>query len=197
MKKMIMSAAVAIMAASMSVPAFAHQVTIVGGTNGAPAAETPGSSEGHSFSDVSDADKDIIDIAVKNGAIVGVTDNMLGAEDNLSLQDLCVILWNMAGCPDAYGKIAYNANKADKYAVAAIKWAVSQNIISGTDDPHKLLTAADVKQMLDKAGYDIAAVEGSENDVTKIEALRMIVKADKRDTIDKVGYGVPEEHQKA
>ncbi|MPN03293.1 hypothetical protein SDC9_150520 [bioreactor metagenome] len=167
----------------MSVPAFAYQVNVVRGTDNKPLPETPVYSAEHNFTDVSKDDYDIVNIAYKNGDVVGITDTTLGANENITLQDFCLILWNMADCPSTVGKAAYNAFDADKYAVAAVKWAVSEGIISSTADPHKALTVADVKAMLYNAGYDASSIVGSDTEVTKIRALRMIIMATKRDTI--------------
>lgn len=183
MKRMIMAIVAAALAVSMSLPVFAYQVNVVGGTDNRPVPETPVYNAEHNFTDVSKEDNDIVNIAFKDGVIVGISDNTLGAEDNMKLQDLCLILWNMAGCPDAPGKKAYSAFSADKYAVSAVKWAVARSVISGTDDPQKVLTVADVKQMLYNAGYDASSIVGTPKEVTKIRALRMIIKSTKRGSI--------------
>lgn len=183
MKKKLIALVAAVLTVCMSVPAFAHQVNVVGGTDNRPVPETPVYNAEHNFTDVSKDDYDVVNIAYKNGDVVGITDTTLGANDNVILQDFCLILWKMAGCPDTVGKLAYNAFGADKYAVEAVKWAVSEGIVSGTVDAHKVLTVSDVKAMLYNAGYDASSIVGTDKEVTKIRALRMIIKSTKRDTI--------------
>ncbi|MEA4972115.1 MAG: S-layer homology domain-containing protein [Candidatus Metalachnospira sp.] len=183
MRKKLIAIIAAALAVCMSVPAFAHQVSVVRGTDNKIVVETPVSDAEHKFTDVSKEDNGVVNIAYKNGEVVGITDTTLGANENITMQDFCIILWNMADCPSTMGRTAYNANSADKYAVAAVKWAVSNSIISGTADTHKALTVSEVKAMLDKAGYDVSSIEDSDKEVTKIDSLRMIVKTTKRDTI--------------
>ncbi len=119
----------------------------------------------------------------------GGTGGAIIAEDKMTLQDLCLILWNMEGSLNVHGVVAYNTNSADHNAVSAIKWAVAVNIISSTDDPHRVLTIADVKRILDKAGYDTTSIEDGTAEVTEQEVLNMISKVNRRSSIEAIGQG--------
>lgn len=224
MKRKVAAAAAAVLAVSMSIPAFAHQVNVVipsekpaaeetvteepaaeETTTEEPAAEETATEEpaaeeavteepaaeettteepaaeeeiDYDFKDVSAEDEELVKAAVEAGIVTGVTRTKLGADEKISVQDLCLILWNINGRPATPGKSAYNAFSADQYAVSAVKWGASQALISEADVPSRTLSVTELKAILAEAGYDVAAVADSDSDATKIDVIKLVVSLD-------------------
>lgn len=79
-----------------------------------------------------------------------------GSDPNGSItrEQLAVMLWRYAGCPDADDKALdfTDADKASNYAVEALRWATEKGIMGGTDDglldPAGTATRAEAAQIL-------------------------------------------------
>ena len=175
MKKNLMGVAAAVLAMSMSMPAFAHEVTVKGGTNNTPEPTVEHEENLHGFNDVDKKDNATVNKAVGN--------NKLEGNEILIIKDLAVMLWSMEGSPVTPGKIAPAAVNASVYAKQAVKWAVAQNIIGETEDPQRNATVADLKAMLAAYGLDMSEVVGSSTEATRMRALELIAEAEMREGI--------------
>lgn len=108
------------------------------------------------FSDVADSIwySDAILWAAKQGIVSGYGDGRFGPNDNITREQLAVMLWRYAGEPAATNKELHfsDADAASSYALEALCWAVEHSIINGYGDgqlgPQKLATRAQVAQML-------------------------------------------------
>ena len=183
MKKNLIGVAAAVLAMSMSMPAFAHEVTVVGGTNNTPEAAVEHAENLHGFSDVAKEDNATVNTAVDKNAVVGVGNDKLEGDEVLTIEDLAVMLWSMAGSPVTPGKIAPAAVNSSVYAKQAVKWAIAQNIIGETEDPQRNATVADVKDMLSAYGLDMSEVVGSPTEATRMRAIKLIAEAEMREGI--------------
>ena len=106
MKKNLMGVAAAVLAMSMSMPAFAHEVTVKGGTNNTPEPTVEHEENLHGFNDVDKKDNATVNKAVDKNAVVGVGNNKLEGDEIITIEDLAVMLWSMEGSPVTPGKIA-------------------------------------------------------------------------------------------
>lgn len=183
MKKNLMGVAAAVLAMSMSMPAFAHEVTVKGGTNNTPEPTVEHEENLHGFNDVDKKDNATVNKAVDKNAVVGVGNNKLEGDEIITIEDLAVMLWSMEGSPVTPGKIAPAAVNSSVYAKQAVKWAVAQNIIGETEDPLRNATVADVKAMLAAYGLDMSEVVGSPTEATRMRALELIAEAEMREGI--------------
>lgn len=108
------------------------------------------------FSDVADSIwySDAILWAAKQGIVFGYGDGRFGPNDNITREQLAVMLWRYAGEPAATNKELHfsDADAASSYALEALCWAVEHNIINGYGNgqlgPQRLATRAQVAQML-------------------------------------------------
>jgi len=91
--------------------------------------------------------------AASTGVITGY-DGRFGPDDNITRQQLAVMLWRYAGSPAAANKELYftDAAKTDAYALDAMRWAVENGILNGYSDgrlnPTGLATRAEAAAML-------------------------------------------------
>ena len=92
--------------------------------------------------------------AVANGIADGYGDGRFGPNDNITREQLAVMLWRYAGSPAAAGKELrfIDADYIGGYALDAVRWAVENGILNGYGDgqldPKGLATRAQVAQML-------------------------------------------------
>ena len=111
---------------------------------------------GSVFTDVADGQwyAPAITWAAANGIVGGYGNGRFGPDDNITREQLAVMLWRYAGSPAATDKELHftDANKASGYALEALRWAVENGIINGVGnnllDPGGLATRAQVAQML-------------------------------------------------
>ncbi len=85
----------------------------------------------------------------------GYENGNFGADDNITREQLAVFLYRYAGTPQYEGTATFNDNdKISHYAVAAISWAVENNILNGKEnnllDPQGLATRAEVATMISR-----------------------------------------------
>ena len=84
----------------------------------------------------------------------GYGNGMFGPNDNITREQLAVMLWRYAGSPAATDKELHfnDADKASGYALDALRWAVENGVINGKGggilDPKGLATRAQTAQML-------------------------------------------------
>lgn len=92
--------------------------------------------------------------ATEAGVVEGYGDGSFGPDDPISREQLAVMLWRYAGKPESAGSLDRftDADKADTWAVDALRWAVKQGIITGRGggvlDPQGRATRAEVAAML-------------------------------------------------
>ena len=92
--------------------------------------------------------------ATSRGVVSGYGNGMFGPNDNITREQLAVMLWRYAGSPAATDKELHftDADKASGYALEAMRWAVENGVINGKGngilDPKGLATRAQVAQML-------------------------------------------------
>lgn len=92
--------------------------------------------------------------AAAQGIVGGYADGRFGPNDNITREQLAVMLWRYAGSPAATEKDLHftDADKIGAYARDALRWAVENGIMSGKDggilDPKGLATRAQTAQML-------------------------------------------------
>ena len=92
--------------------------------------------------------------ATSRGIIGGYGNGNFGPNDNITREQLAVMLWRYAGSPAATDKELHftDADQASGYALEALRWAVENGILNGYGDgrlgPQGLATRAQVAQML-------------------------------------------------
>ena len=108
------------------------------------------------FDDVADGAwyADAITWAAANGIVSGYGNGKFGPNDNITREQLAVMLWHYVGSPAATDKELHftDADEASGYALEALRWAVENGIINGYGDgrfdPRGSATRAQVAQML-------------------------------------------------
>ena len=92
--------------------------------------------------------------AGSRGIVGGYGNGMFGPNDNITREQLAVMLWRYAGSPAAAGEeLRFNdADRAGGYALDALRWAVENGVMRGKSggvlDPQGLATRAQAAQML-------------------------------------------------
>ena len=92
--------------------------------------------------------------ATSQGIVGGYGNGMFGPNDNITREQLAVMLWRYAGSPAATHKeLLFNdTDEISGYALEALRWAVENDIISGYGDgrlgPQGFATRAQTAQML-------------------------------------------------
>ena len=107
------------------------------------------------FTDVADNAwyADAVAWAATQGIVGGYGNGLFGPDDNITREQLAVMLWRYAGKPAATSQELYfnDADTANGYAVDALCWAVEQGIINGHGNgqlgPQELATRAQVAQI--------------------------------------------------
>ena len=86
--------------------------------------------------------------------VSGYGNGQFGPNDNITREQLAVMLWRYAGQPASIASLNgfTDVGKASDYTLTALQWAVEKGIISGkgngTIDPTGNATRAEVAQML-------------------------------------------------
>ena len=92
--------------------------------------------------------------ATSQGIVGGYGNGTFGPNDDITREQLAVMLWRYAGSPAATDKELHftDVDKASGYALEALRWAVENGVINGKGggilDPKGLATRAQVVQML-------------------------------------------------
>ena len=92
--------------------------------------------------------------AASQGIVGGYGNGMFGPNDNITREQLAVMLWRYAGSPAATNKELHfnDADKISGFALEAMRWAVESGVMGGYGngqlDPKGLATRAQVAQML-------------------------------------------------
>ena len=92
--------------------------------------------------------------ATSRGIVGGYGNRMFGPNDNITREQLAVMLWRYAGSPAATDKELHftDVDKASGYALEALRWVVENGILNGYGDgrlgPQGQATRAQVAQML-------------------------------------------------
>ena len=92
--------------------------------------------------------------ATSQGVVSGYGNGMFGPNDNITREQLAVMLWRYAGSPAATDKELHftDADQASGFALEALRWAVENSIINGKSggilDPQGLATRAEAAQIL-------------------------------------------------
>lgn len=108
------------------------------------------------FSDVSDGAwyAGGVAWAAENGIVSGDGNGLFGPDDNITREQLAVMLWRYAGSPAATNKKLNfkDADAVSSYALEAMRWAVENGILNGYGNgllaPQGQATRAQVAQML-------------------------------------------------
>lgn len=117
--------------------------------------DKPTVSGGSTFTDVAtDAwYSDAVTWAATNDIVVGYGNGLFGPDNNITREQLIVMLWRYAGEPAANAEVSFSdTNQISDFALAAIRWAVENGILAGKEnhilDPKGCTTRAEVAQML-------------------------------------------------
>ena len=88
------------------------------------------------FTDVKKDDffYDAVKWAVDNNITTGVTSTLFGSYDSCTRGQLVTFLWRAAGCPTSTSGITFDDVHAGAYCYTAVRWAVSENIVTGYGD---------------------------------------------------------------
>ena len=91
--------------------------------------------------------------AAAQGIVGGYEDGRFGPNDNITREQLAMMLWRYAGSPAAAEELRFSdAEQISRYALDAMRWAVENGIMSGYDNsqlgPRGLATRAQIAQML-------------------------------------------------
>lgn len=88
------------------------------------------------FTDVKKDDffYDAVKWAVDNNITTGVTSTLFGSYDSCTRGQLVTFLWRAAGQPAATSNISFDDVPANAYCYAAVRWAASENIVTGYGD---------------------------------------------------------------
>ena len=92
--------------------------------------------------------------AAENGIVGGYGSGLFGPNDNITREQIAVILWRYAGSPAATDKELHfaDADKASGYTLDALRWAAENGILNGYGDgrlnPKGLATRAQAAQIL-------------------------------------------------
>ncbi len=95
-----------------------------------------------------------VDYVLRNGLMNGYSNGTFGPNDNITREQLAVMLWRYAGSPAATDKELHftDADQASGFALEALRWAVENSIINGKSggilDPQGLATRAEAAQIL-------------------------------------------------
>lgn len=108
------------------------------------------------FTDVPDGEwySNAVAWAAEKGIVSGYGNGLFGPGDNITREQLAVMLWRYAGSPAATNKELHfaDANEASSYALEALCWATENSIINGYGNgelaPKGESTRAQVAQML-------------------------------------------------
>ena len=111
---------------------------------------------GSTFADVADGQwyAPAIIWAAAYGIVGGYGNGLFGPDDNITREQLAVMLWRWAGSPAATDKELHftDADEASGYALDALRWAAENGVLNGYSDgrlnPGGTATRAQAAQML-------------------------------------------------
>ncbi len=110
---------------------------------------------GNSFTDVGETwYTDAVQWAAEQGIISGYGDGRYGPNDNITREQLVVMLWRYAGSPVATDKELHfaDADKTSAYALEALRWARENRVVNGDGNgllnPQGAATRAQAAQMM-------------------------------------------------
>ena len=92
--------------------------------------------------------------AAGEGIVSGYSNGLYGPNDNITREQLAVMLWRYCGSPKSSHKLDHFSDhgKISGYARTAMAWANEKGVINGTGDgrldPSGLASRAQVAQML-------------------------------------------------
>ena len=88
------------------------------------------------FTDVKKDDffYDAVKWAVDNNITTGVTSTLFGSYDSCTRGQLVTFLWRAAGQPAVTSNISFDDVPANAYCYTAVRWAASENIVTGYGD---------------------------------------------------------------
>lgn len=110
---------------------------------------------GGSFEDVDDGQwyAQAVTWATEQGIVTGYGGGQFGPDDNITREQLAVILWRYGGQPAAAQNLPFSdADQASPWALTALSWAAEQGILNGKVggilDPGGFATRGETAQML-------------------------------------------------
>ena len=107
-----------------------------------------------SFTDVKGAwYSDAVIWATERNIVSGYGNGLFGPNDNITREQLAVMLWRYAGKPIASTNLTFSdTDQISDFAQSAIRWAVENKILNGKGSnilaPKSFATRAEVAQML-------------------------------------------------
>lgn len=117
--------------------------------------DNPKGGIGEQFPDVKDGKWYAAGIAwaAEKGIITGYSSSRFGPEEDVTREQMAVMLWRYAGSPEAEGELDFaDKDKTSPWAVQAMRWAAEKGIINGKGggilDPTGKATRAQAAQML-------------------------------------------------
>lgn len=137
--------------------------------NTAPSAE-------HPFTDLTGANEDYGRAAYALGMTWGVTKNgIFNPDSTLTIEDAVTFLYRLKGAEGKNGIILSKISEANGYAQKPLTWAVGLGLCDGSVEPKAEITVAQLISMIDKLGYTVDGVVGTENTITRIDGLKLIL----------------------
>ena len=117
--------------------------------------KNPSHSAKSKFSDVKSGQwyTDSILWAAEMGIVDGYGNGSFGVNDNITREQLAVMLWRYSGCRSSEHELEFDdADAVSSWALTAMRWAVEKGIINGKSEkelaPSAYATRAEVAQML-------------------------------------------------
>ena len=132
-------------------------------------------SSDHSFEDMVGEDKKYTSIAYGLGITYGMdVETVFAPESKLTYEDAVTWLYRLEDGVGKNGIILPFMSRANGYAQKPLTWAAGLNLVEKTVDPKAEVSSAEVRDMLEKLGYECNIV-ASENGITRIRGIRIIL----------------------
>lgn len=137
--------------------------------NTAPSAE-------HPFTDLTGANADYGKAAYALGMTWGVTKNgVFNPDANLTVEDAVTFLYRLKGGEGKDGIIIAKMSEANGYAQKPLTWAAGLGLCEGSVEPKAEITVGQLVSMIDKLGYTAEGVVATDNTITRIDGLKLIL----------------------
>ena len=137
--------------------------------NTAPSAE-------HPFTDLTGANADYGKAAYALGMTWGVTKNgVFNPDANLTVEDAVTFLYRLKGGEGKDGIIIAKISEANGYAQKPLTWAAGLGLCEGSVEPKAEITVGQLVSMIDKLGYTAEGVVSTDNTITRIDGLKLIL----------------------
>ena len=137
--------------------------------NTAPSAEQP-------FTDLTGANADYGKAAYALGMTWGVTKNgVFNPDANLTVEDAVTFLYRLKGGEGKDGIIIAKMSEANGYAQKPLTWAAGLGLCEGSVEPKAEITVGQLVSMIDKLGYTAEGVVATDNTITRIDGLKLIL----------------------